>query len=82
MVYCEEYKNWVDSTVVSSFSIKETSANLKPTESNDDVRCDGIGFIGMYKQEDGLLMLKYPSNSEIGYELVSYPEMWRKYNKI
>lgn len=80
MTYCDEYKNWVDSSVESTFSIKETSAKLKPTQSNDTVKCDGLGFIGLYKQSDGLLMFKFPSDNENGYELVSYPEIWKKYN--
>ena len=82
MKYCKEYKEWVDQSVESTFSIKETSANLRPGDTNDNVKCDGIGFIGMYKQDDGLLMLKFPNDSELGYELVSYPEMWKRYNKI
>ena len=81
MAYCEEYKLWVDSSVESTFSIKETSANLKPTETNDSAKCEGLGFVGMYKQEDGLLMLKYPMDNENGYELVSYPEIWKIHNQ-
>jgi hypothetical protein len=80
MMYCEEYKNWVDSTVDATFSIKETSANMKPGDTNDNVRCDGIGFIGLYKQDDGQLMFKFPNNSELGYELMWYPGVFKKYN--
>jgi hypothetical protein len=80
MVYCEEYKNWVDSTIEATFSIKETSANMKPGDTNDNVRCDGIGFIGLYKQDDGQLMFKFPNNSELGYELMWYPGVFKKYN--
>lgn len=82
MMYCEEYKNWVDSTVDATFSIKEASANLSPGQTNDDVRCDGIGFVGLYKQDDGQLMFKFPNDSELGYELVWYPSIYQKYNKI
>ena len=82
MSYCDEYKNWVDETVNATFSIKETSANLNINETNDDAKCDGIGFIGMYKQEDGLLMLKFPADNELGYTLVSYPVIWKKYNVV
>ena len=80
MVYCEEYKNWVDSTVDATFSIKETSANMRPGDTNDEVRCDGIGFIGLYKQNDGQLMFKFPNDSELGYELIWYPAVFKKYN--
>lgn len=82
MVYCEEYKNWVDGSVEATFSIKETSAHMSPGDTNDSVRCDGIGFVGLYKRDDGQLMFKFPNDSEIGYELIWYPMVYQKYNKI
>lgn len=81
MKYCNEYKEWVDQSVEAEFSIKETSANMRPGDTNDNVRCDGMGWVGLYKREDGQLMFKFPNDSEIGYELVWYPELWKKYNK-
>jgi len=73
MAYSTNTKEWVDNSVSSSFSVRDVSANLSPTETNDNVQCDGMGFIGMYKQENGLLMLKFPEDNEIGYKLVDYP---------
>lgn len=81
MVYCEEYKNWVDSTVESSFSIQESSAYMRPGDTDDDAKCDGLGFIGLYKRDDGQLMFKFPDDSELGYELVTYSTIFSKYNK-
>ena len=78
MTYCKEYKDWVDPTVEESFSIRETSAKLSPGQTNDNVKCDGIGFIGMYKQEDGLLMLKFPKDNELDYKLTPYPTISKK----
>ena len=51
-MYCEEYKNWVDSNVEATFSIKETSANMRPGDTNDSVRCDGMGWVGE-EEKDG-----------------------------
>ena len=81
MMYCNEYKEWVDQSVDATFSIKETSANMRPGDTNDNVRCDGMGWVGLYKREDGQLMFKFPNDSEIGYELVWYPIIYQKYNK-
>lgn len=81
MKYCNEYKQWVDPNVEATFSVKETSAHMRPGDTNDNVKCDGIGFVGLYKQDDGLLMFKFPDDSEIGYKLISYPDIWQKYNK-
>lgn len=81
MMYCNEYKEWVDKSVDATFSIKETSANMRPGDTNDNVRCDGMGWVGLYKREDGQLMFKFPNDSEIGYELVWYPIIYQKYNK-
>ena len=78
MAYSNEYKEWVDNSVSSSFSVREVSANLSPTETNNNVQCDGMGFIGMYKQEDGLLMLKFPADNELGYELIDYPTVRKR----
>lgn len=82
MIYCKEYKDWVDDSVEYSFSIRETSAVLSPTQTNDNVKCDGIGFIGLYKQEDGLLMLKFPADNELGYELTDFPTVRKKLQGI
>jgi len=81
MMYCNEYKEWVDQSVEATFSIKETSANMRPGDTNDNVRCDGMGWVGLYKRDDGQLMFKFPNDSEIGYELVWYPIIYQKYNK-
>jgi hypothetical protein len=79
-MYCQEYNNWTNSNEKVSFSIKEVSANLKPTETNDEFGCEGLGFVGLYKRDDGLLFLKMKSDNDLGYELVSFPEIWKIYN--
>ena len=79
-MYCQEYNDWTNSNEEVSFAIKEVSANLRTTETNDEFGCEGLGFIGLYKRDDGLLFLKMKSDNELGYELKSFPEVWKIYN--
>lgn len=79
-MYCKEYNIWTNSNEEVSFAIKEVSANLSPTQTNDEFGCDGIGFVGMYKREDGQLMLKMKADTELGYELKMFAEIWKIYN--
>ena len=78
-MYCKEYNDWTGANEEVSFSIKEASANLMPTQTNDDVKCDGLGFVGLYKAEDGMLSLKMKSDNTDGYELVTFPNLKSKY---
>jgi hypothetical protein len=80
-MYCKEYNDWTNSNEEISFSIKEISNDLHPTETNDQYGCDGLGFIGFYKGDDGMLFLKMKSDNTDGYELVTFSNLWSKYHK-
>lgn len=82
MSYCKEYKEWVDQTVEATFSVGETSAKMSPGDVNDNVSCEGLGFIGLYKRDDGQLMFKFPADNEDGYDLVWYPILYGKYHPV
>jgi hypothetical protein len=79
-MYCKEFNDWTGANEEVSFSIKEVSANLMPTQTNDNFKCDGLEFIGFYKGEDGMLFLKMKSDNADGYELVTFPNLKSKYN--
>ena len=74
-MYCKEYNEWTNSNEAVSFSIASLSHELRPTQTNDEFGCEGIGCVGFYKDEDGLLLLKMKSTDDIGYELVSYRDV-------
>jgi hypothetical protein len=69
MAYCLEYVTWTGADVTPTFSVEYDE--LLPGNSTI-LACEGIGFIGTYKNEDGLLMLKMIDESELGYVLTPY----------
>jgi hypothetical protein len=68
MTFCKEFVDWTGNKVEWDFQIKEVSHNLKPGNSVD-IKCDGLGFIGLYKDSDGMLMLKFEADNPEGYVL-------------
>ncbi len=62
MSYCKEYVDWTNSSVQSTFSIAETSAGMIPGDVRE-VICEGIGFIKLYKEQDGDLKLIFKDNT-------------------
>jgi hypothetical protein len=80
MSYCKEFVEWTGNEVEWDFQIKEVSHNLKPGNSVD-VKCDGLGFIGLYKEPDGMLMLKFASDNPEGYILSSFMYIKSQYIK-
>lgn len=78
MPYSLEYKTWTNSDVTADFSIKEISGNLAP-DSEKEIVCDGIGFIGLVKDSDGLLKVKLKSVDGAPSEVVTYFEILHKY---
>jgi hypothetical protein len=76
MPYCLEYMIWTGADVTPTFSVEYDE--ILPGNSST-LACDGIGFIGTYKNEDGLLMLKMADDSEIGYVLTPYLEVRANY---
>jgi hypothetical protein len=71
MPYCQEYIDITNKDVEADFHIKMESGQLMPGFHNK-FACDGFGFIGMYKEEDGTLMLKMKTDNEEGFELVPF----------
>ena len=71
MPYCQEYVDITNADVGVDFQIKLESGQLMPGFHNN-FACEGFGFIGMYKEEDGTLMLKMISDNEDGFELVPF----------
>lgn len=78
MGYSLEYKEWTGADVEPTFEIKEVSHHMRPGDSND-IGCDGLGFIGMYKDDTGQLRFKMKSDNEDGYELVYYQKVKNLY---
>lgn len=76
MAYCFEYVTWTGADVTPTFSVEYHE--LLPGDSTT-LSCDGIGFIGTYKDENGLLMLKMPDDSELGYVLTPYLDVRANY---
>lgn len=76
MAYCLEYVKWTGADVTPTFAIEDDE--LLPGTSST-FACDGIGFIGTYKNEDGLLMLKMIDDNELGYVLTPYLEVRGNY---
>lgn len=62
MSYCKEYVDWTNSTVEPTFSIAETSAGMIPGDVREVV-CKGIGFIKLYKEQDGDLKLIFKDDT-------------------
>ena len=71
MPYSQEYVDITNKDVEVDFHIKIESGQLMPGFHNN-FACEGFGFIGMYKEEDGTLMLKMISDNEDGFELVPF----------
>jgi hypothetical protein len=76
MGYSEEYKKWTNADVEATFAISDDS--LQPTETND-LSCEGIGFNGMLKTANGVLMLKMIADNEDGYILEPFTDVWVRY---
>jgi hypothetical protein len=77
MGYSLEYTAWTNASVEPTFEIINES--LQPGDSNDENTCEGIGFIGMYKDETGVLMLKMIADNEFGYILEPYTDVRTRY---
>lgn len=78
MPYSLEYKTWTNSDVTSDFSIKELSGNLAP-DSEKEITCDGIGFIALLKDTDGLLKVKLKPVDGEPSEVITYYDLLEKY---
>jgi hypothetical protein len=79
MAYCLEYVTWTGADVTTTYSVE--FVELLP-ENSSTIACEGIGFIGTYKNEDGLLMLKMAADNELGYILESYIAVRARYTDV
>ncbi len=78
MAYSLEYKEWTGENVEVEFSITEVSSNLGP-DMEKEFTCDGIGFIALLKDSDGLLKLKMKPVDGEPSEIVTYFDILSKY---
>jgi hypothetical protein len=78
MPYSQEYKDWTNSDVTADFSIREISGNLPP-DGEKEITCDGIGFIGLLKDSDGLLKVKMKPVDGAPSEIVTYFDILSKH---
>lgn len=79
MTYSKEYMDWTGNVVEPSFEIKWVSHEMQGGDYSD-VKCDGLGFIGMYKRKsDNMLLLKMKSSNEDGYQYQTFLDVKRIY---
>jgi hypothetical protein len=78
MAYSLEYKEWTGENVEVDFSIAEASASIGPDIEREFI-CDGIGFIALLKDSDGLLKLKMKPVDGEPSEIVTYFDILSKY---
>lgn len=77
MGYSQEYKDWTGEDVEADFTIEEISGQIMPGEEKEII-CDGIGFVALLKDENGLLSVKM--NSDNGGEVVVFFNIIEKYS--
>lgn len=78
MGYSKEFIEWTKSDLDYAFEVKEVSANMLPGDSNK-ITCEGIGYVGMFKDYEGNLMLKMKSNNKDGFVLEKYVDVKSKF---
>jgi hypothetical protein len=76
MGYSQEYKDWTGENVEADFTIEEISKQVMPEEEKE-VICDGIGFVALSKDENGVLSVKM--NEENGGEVVLFYNIIENY---
>lgn len=57
MSFSKEFFEWSGSEGEYDFLIKEISSGMLPGDKRPK-SCEGIGFVSMYKEKDGTLMLE------------------------
>ena len=63
MSFCKEFFEWTGSEGNYDFIIKDISSGMLPGNRRPK-SCEGIGFVGMYKEIDGTLMLEMKLDNE------------------
>ena len=79
MGYSQEYKNWTGENVDVDFSIEEISIQVMPGEEKE-VICDGLGFVALLKDADGVLSVKMAPNGVEDGEIIVFYDIIEKYN--
>lgn len=62
MNFCKEFFDWTNTEGIYQFEIKEISSGMLPGDKRLNF-CDGIGFVSMFKESDGTLMLEMKINN-------------------
>jgi hypothetical protein len=79
MGYSQEFIDWTKAEgLTADHTIESESTLLGPGMSNN-ISCEGVGYIGMTKDADGMLHMKMSSDNEQGFELVTYYTVLLKY---
>jgi hypothetical protein len=78
MGYSQEYKDWTGEDVEVDFSIEEVSKQVLPGEEKE-VICDGIGFVSLLKDDDGVLSVKMAPNGIEDGEVVLFYHIIENY---
>lgn len=74
MGYSKEFTEWTNSDIEYTFEVKEVSAGMLPGDSNT-VSCEGTGYVGMFKDLQGNLMLKMKSDNQDGFIMEKYVDV-------
>lgn len=80
MGYSKEFTEWTKSNLEYTFEVKEVSAGMLPGDSNN-VCCEGTGYIGMFKDLEGNLLLKMKSDNEHGFIMEKYVDVKGRFLK-
>jgi hypothetical protein len=80
MGYSKQYKDWTNSNVDVEFDLQEVSANLAPG-TEKEVTCDGIGFVKLIKDADGLLKCQMKSNGSEPPVVVTWFDILTQFNQ-
>lgn len=78
MGYSQEYKDWTGEDVEASFTIEEISSQVMPGQERE-FSCDGIGFIALLKDEDGVLSVKMAPVGTEDSEIIQFYDIIERY---
>lgn len=62
MSFCKEFFEWTGTEGEYDFTIKDISSGMLPGDKRPK-SCEGIGFVTMYKDLDGTLLLEMKMNN-------------------
>ena len=73
MGYSKEFIEWTNSDLDYTFEVKEVSAGM--------LSCEGTGYVGMFKDFEGNLMLKMNSDNQDGFIMEKYVDVKGRFLK-